>query len=81
MTIEQKAKAYDEVVNKLRRFIAQGIDPLITRADVQDFFTELKESEDEKAKEEIKQLIQCMHDADPRKERCLAWLEKQGDDS
>lgn len=41
------------------------------------FFPELKESEDERIRKEIVQLIQCMHEEDPRKERWLAWLEKQ----
>ena len=35
--------------------------------------------EDKKIKEELIELIGCMHDADPRKERWLAWLEKQGE--
>lgn len=37
-----------------------------------------QESEDERIKKELLELIGCMHDADPRKERWLAWLEKQG---
>jgi hypothetical protein len=34
-------------------------------------------NEDKKTKEELIELIRCMHDADPRKERWLSWLEKQ----
>ena len=34
-------------------------------------------SEDKKIKGELIELIGCMHDADPRKERWLSWLEKQ----
>ena len=45
----------------------------------EEIFSELYESEDEKVRKEIMQLIQGMHDADPRKERWLAWLEKQGE--
>ena len=41
----------------------------------------LTSEEDERIRKEIKQLIQCMHDADPRKGRWLAWLEKQGEKS
>ena len=33
--------------------------------------------EDEKIKKELIELIGCMHDADPRKKRWIAWLEKQ----
>ena len=34
-------------------------------------------NEDKKIKEELIELIGCMHDADTRKERWLSWLEKQ----
>ena len=85
MTQEQKAKAYDKVVNKLKRFIAQGVDPLITRADVQDFFSELKESEDEKMKNWILDELRLSYQwAAGDRDRCeellkaIAWLEKQG---
>jgi hypothetical protein len=47
--------------------------------DIKTIFPELAESDDERIRKEIKQLIQCMHDADPRKGRWLAWLEKQGE--
>ena len=86
LSIEEKAKVYDEVVNKLRRFMRQGIDPLITSADVQDFFPELKESEGER----IKNLIYCLirDRSDNGKllehngisvEEALDWVEKQGE--
>lgn len=78
-TTEEKAKAYDEVVNKLRHFIAKGVDPLITRADVQDFFPELAESEGEKV---IKRITLCLEECvhsdvirDYEKDECIAWLE------
>lgn len=82
-TTEEKAKAYDEVVNKLRHFIAKGVDPLITRADVQDFFPELAESEGEKIKKRITLCLEeCVHSdviRDYEKDECIAWLEKQGE--
>ena len=34
-------------------------------------------NEDKKIKEELIELIGCMHNADTRKERWLSWLEKQ----
>jgi preprotein translocase subunit SecA len=81
MKAEEKAKAYDEVLNKLRQFIAKGVDPLITRADVQDFFPELAESEGEKV---IKRITLCLEECvhsdvirDYEKDECTAWLEKQ----
>lgn len=75
--LRRKAKAYDKVVGKLKQFMAQGVDPLITRADVQDFFPELKESDDERVRKELIELIGCMHDADPRKKGWITWLEKK----
>ena len=80
-TVEEKAKAYDEVLNKLRHFITKGVDPLITRADVQDFFPELAESEGEKIKKRITLCLEeCVHSdviRDYEKDECIAWLEKQ----
>ena len=83
MTPEQKAKAYNKVVNKLRRFMEQGVDPLITRADVQDFFPELVESEDEGIRKAIGYAIGQSTHSDGTlingvsSEEALAWLEKQ----
>lgn len=87
LSVKEKAKCYEEVVNKLKRFMAQGVDPLITRADVQDFFPELKESkesEDERIRKELifyfqKEIPQCsiQEHANKMKE-FIAWLEKQG---
>lgn len=79
LTIEQKAKAYDEVVNKLKGFMAQGVNPLITRDDVQDFFPELKESEDEKIRIGIIAYLKNLrgkHELLP--DEWFAWLDKHG---
>lgn len=86
MTREEKAKAYDNVVNKLRRFMEHGIEPLITRADVQDFFPELTESEDELIRKEIIAFLKENLETGRAEEtwslsgleRWIAWLEKQG---
>lgn len=83
MTIEEKARAYDEAVNKLRRFMAQGVEPLITRADVQDFFPELKESEDERIKKNLIGYINGISEyevCEETKDSWIAWLEKQGEE-
>ena len=42
-------------------------------------FPELTESEDERTRKGLIQLISCMHDADRRKKDWLAWLEKQSE--
>ena len=84
MTQEEKAKVYDKVVKKLRRFMAQGVDPLITRADVQDFFPELQESEDEWIEKIRKDMISYLNNRQIKSivesnatETWIAWLEKR----
>ena len=83
LSIEDKAKAYDEVISKLKGFMAQGVDPLITRADVQDFFPELKESEDENVRKGIISHLQYLakycSESMPDVDKWIAWLEKQGE--
>lgn len=85
MTEEEKAKAYDNVVGKLKQFMAQGVDPLITRSDVQDFFPELQESEDEKIINGLSDFLHCTTEKflfetfGINKEDALAWLEKQAE--
>lgn len=83
MTQEEKAKAYDKAVNKLKGLMAQGVDPLIARADVQDFFPEIRESEDEKIRKAIIEFFELQDDNTtyslvPKKD-ILAWLEKQAE--
>ena len=86
-TTEEKAKAYDNVVGKPKRFMAQGVDPLITRADVQDFFPEVKESEDERIRKEIIATIHLYYaihlyygkPLEYEAKEMIAWLEKQGE--
>ncbi len=82
MTQEEKAKAYDNVTNKLRYFIAIGVDPLITRADVQDFFPELKESDDEKIRKSLMKFLkkfpyEKLENDGVSVIEALGWLEKQ----
>ena len=84
-SIEEKAKAYDEIVNKLKSFMAQGVDPLITRADVQDFFPELKESEGEMIRKALIRGIESVCNKEEvfiegfTRNQIVAWLEKQGE--
>jgi hypothetical protein len=94
MTQAEKANRYDEVVNKLKRFIAQGVNPLITRADIKDFFPELTKSEDEKNIKDLIDELKCsLRAANCQNDACrgghekriallewaIAWLEKQGE--
>ena len=79
MDYEQR---YKQAIEKIRK----GLQPLsdgakisgVTRAFLEEVFPELGESDSEKIRKELIQLISCMHDKDPRKKDWLSWLEKQG---
>lgn len=85
MTQEQKAKAYDEVIEKLRDFYRDydTISHLIdVKEELANLIPELKESEDEKIKKEI---ISFLKEGKPyycpnsvRRQEWIAWLENQG---
>lgn len=68
-------KEYKGALERAKKLYEQGT---ITES-LSYVFPQLKKLGDEEARKEIMQLIQGMHDADPRKERWLAWLEKQGE--
>jgi hypothetical protein len=83
LTIEEKAQRYDEVLEKARQLRAYPTTkPFIS--DLQDFFPELKESEDERIKKCVKYAIDKLFlkekiVCDVHKDDVLAWLEKQGE--
>ena len=85
MTIEEKAKAYDEAINVARSKIKNDKNHILYEEDITDIFHELKEkeSEDERIR---KALIQNLKERFGTKgtmggildmPRVLAWLEKQ----
>ena len=74
MTDKEKAKAYDEVIERAKKIYGNGI--------TEEIFTELKEDNDERIKKN------CIHFLELQKqhhagigeiEECIAWLEKQGE--
>lgn len=80
MTIEAKAKAYDEALERARELLNSprtcfDIDQL------KDIFQQLRESEDERIRKRIKLcLAECVHKdiiRDYEHDEALAWLEKQ----
>ena len=86
MTQEEKAKAYDEALEKARVIIKdyqdRNLDELYshTKENFETIFPELKESKDEK----IRKLLwgffsQIRFTGDITQEEMLAWLEKHGD--
>ena len=76
LSIEEKAKAYDEAIKRARQFSEH---PLQEDSDsiVEYIFPELKESEDEKVRKEIVRFIQMEVEDEIVGNKWLAWLEKQ----
>lgn len=81
MTQEQKEKAYDEALKYARYLInercKEGTDGSFHRADLQKMFPELKESEDEKVRKSLIDLVINYGDRYGNKQNMLAWIEKQ----
>ena len=83
MTQEEKAKAYDKAIEKIKYVMEHGVQPVLNKEDLQDIFPELKESEDDRIRKAIKQMYSFL----PNKPEYIgsvpvkdifAWLEKQG---
>ena len=84
MTQEEKAKAYDEALERAREYWETDNDNTLdikAKGTMEYLFPELKESEDEKIMKRIYNYINVTLDDNesPEKEKWLAWLEKQGD--
>lgn len=87
MTIEEKAKAYDEaykVAAELHNLCKEGTQTAFHRANLEMMFPKLKESEDERIRKTITAVIGCYDSENSyfkevSKKKCLAWLEKQGE--
>jgi hypothetical protein len=86
LSIEQKAKAYDEVVERLKDFRFEY--RFSSFGDViEEKFPEIKESKDEKIREELLNAFQESEDSlymvltPHRRESFIAWLKKQGEQS
>ena len=85
MTQEEKARAYDKAIEKIKYVIEHGVQPVLTKEDLQSIFPEIFESEDERIR---KALIDYLDDANKADEnplqsygihtdKAIAWLEKQ----
>lgn len=87
MTQEEKAKAYDKAVEKIKYVMEHGVSPVLNKEDIQDIFPQLKESKDEKI---IEVLIDYFNRYKEHEEcgiktfygiptdNIIDWLEKQG---
>ena len=80
MTVEEKAKAYDEAIERAKKLYSNGI--------TEEIFPELKESKDKKIREAILNgLIDCRDAPDLEWSNfggihiddCIDWLENQGE--
>jgi len=74
MTTEEKAKAYDEALEKARCYYegANGNEDMITM--ITTMFPKLKESEDERIRKELLDMCKTLG-----KSEWIAWLENQGE--
>lgn len=88
LSIEQKAKAYDEAIKRGIDYIKQIPEEMVTRQEVFDaIFPELKETEDERIRKWIIDNIiydmgnELINTSEYKKEaeRAIAWLEKQNE--
>lgn len=85
-TIKQKAKAYDEALERAKKMYNSTYHPTVgpsgvcyNNADLEILFPELRESEDERIRNEIIYHIQNCDDTidEETEKRMIAWLEKQ----
>ena len=85
LTIEEKAKRYDEALERLKGLIESTREDkyAIVEEDIIGIFPELAESEDERIRKEI--ISHLQHEyvvnryvSDVEYDRWIAWLEKQG---
>ena len=83
LSIEEKAKAYDEALKVLHKY--DGTNIILSQSLKEEMFPELKENRDEKVKKSINRLIRYYLDVNfptpegfSRKD-LLDWIEKQGE--
>ena len=84
LTKEDKARRYDEVINRMKHYVVDEYG--CSRIKVADVFPELKESNDERIRKSLIELFKDMewddsilHDYNMDKDKTIAWLEKQGE--
>lgn len=83
LSIEQKAKAYDEAISMAKKFYTPDSNNVNLKATLEMIFPELKESEDERIRKAIIDYFRWNPDGQLLNEfsnrEVLAWLEKQGE--
>ena len=76
LSIEEKARRYDDAIEKAKSKIKNDKDHVLYENDVIEIFPELAESKDERI--ELLNYLYDVHDDDEERARWIAWLEKQG---
>ena len=83
LSIEEKAKRYDEALTKAKNIVNSINVGLIGKDSFEAVFPELKESEDERIRKwlikDMNRRLSCWTSTEVTKEQVLAWLEKQGE--
>ena len=84
LSIEEKAKAYDEAKYIMKEYLESGNAGVIAENTIKKAFPELAESEDERIRKDIIVLVEDWWDRVNKdnistKEQMIAWLEKQGE--
>lgn len=83
LSVEQKARAYDEAISMAKRFYTPDSNNVNLKATLEMIFPELVESEDEEIRKAIKSVVSYNVGSNKiygvSKEDMLDWIEKQGE--
>lgn len=79
LSIEEKAKAYDEAIKRAKELLEIGVKDTRDKMVVLSFFPELKESEGERIRKELIDFINSHLAGFPQCEKYIAWIERQGE--
>ena len=86
LSIEEKAKAYDEALKVLHKY--DGVNIMFSQSLKEEMFPELRESEDERIRKHLISFFDNLvtfgnasicETEDTKVDNILAWLEKQGE--
>ena len=81
LSTEEKAKAYDEAINRMKHYVVDEYG--CSRIKVADVFPELKESEDERIRKDLiiylRSILSNKKYGDKFIESWISWLERQGE--
>ena len=81
MTIEEKARAYDEAKSIMEKYLKSGNAGVIAENTIKKAFPELGENEDERIRKELIRILkgEISFTSEKANEKYIAWLEKQGE--